>query len=142
MQFFGLGLPHRNLDEKAVSRMVPQVLSKLSRLIGKRSRLERRAFRRLTPGNLTPCQIRRPGAAAPKPAWVHNLSLRGAGILTDEEFAPGTTMLLLLVNAAHTFALSVEMDVVRCFRVVNGDYFVGGQFHRLLEHNELMPFMM
>jgi hypothetical protein len=34
------------------------------------------------------------------------------------------------------------MDVVRCFRVVSGDYFVGGQFDRQLRHDELMPFMI
>jgi hypothetical protein len=82
------------------------------------------------------------GAELPRSAWVHNLSLRGAGILTDREYPAGTAVALLLVNSAHTFALSVEMDVVRCFRVVNGDYFVGGKFRRHLGHDELMPFMM
>jgi hypothetical protein len=122
--------------------MMTPILTKLSSLVGKRSRMERRAFRRLTPGHLTPCQVRNPGAGAPRPAWVHNLSLRGAGILTEDEYPEGTRVSLLLVNSAHTFALSIEMVVVRCFRVVNGDYFVGGQFARELRHDELMPFMM
>jgi hypothetical protein len=117
-------------------------LSKFTGLVGgKRVRVERRAFRRLTPGHLTPCQVR-PAGGEPRAAWVHNLSLRGAGILTDREYPPGTRLGLLVVNAAHTFALSVQLDVVRCFRVVNGDYFVGGRFARQLGHDELLPFMV
>jgi hypothetical protein len=122
--------------------MMPTVLAKLSSLVTKRGRMERRAFRRLTPGHLTPCHVRAPGAEMHRPAWVHNLSPGGAGILTDQEFCPGTPLRVLLVNAAHTFALSMEFDVVRCFQVVNGDYFVGGQFRRQLRHDELLPFMM
>jgi hypothetical protein len=91
---------------------------------------------------MTPCHVRAPGSEPRRAAWVHNLSLRGAGILTDQEYPPGTALGLLLVNSAHTFALNVEMDVVRCFRVVNGDFFVGGQFKRQLGHDELMPFML
>jgi PilZ domain len=121
--------------------MMSPILTKLSGLVGKRGRADRRTFRRLTPGHLTPCHVRVPGNEQ-RSAWVHNLSLRGVGILADREFTPGTRLGLLLVNAAHTFALSVEMDVVRCFRVVNGDFFVGGQFDRQLGHDELMPFMM
>jgi hypothetical protein len=122
--------------------MMPPILAKLTTFVGKRGRAERRAFRRLTPGHLTPCEVRIPGVEGPRSAWVHNLSLRGAGILTDQEYPPGTRVALLLVNAAHTFALSVEMEVIRCFRVVNGDYFVGGHFIRQLRHDELLPFMM
>jgi hypothetical protein len=122
--------------------MMPPILAKLTSLVGKRGRMERRAFRRLTPGHLTPCQVRVAGLETPRPAWVHNLSLRGAGILTDQEYPPGSRIGLLLVNSAHTFAVAVDMEVVRSFRVVNGDYFVGGQFVRQLRHDELMPFMM
>jgi hypothetical protein len=122
--------------------MIQPILTKLASLVGKRGRADRRAFRRLTPGHLTPCHVRPPGTETPRAAWVHNLSLRGAGLLTDQEYVPGTPLGLLLVNAGHTFALSVEMEVVRCFRVVNGDYFVGGQFKRELGHDELLPFMM
>jgi hypothetical protein len=122
--------------------MMPPILAKLSSLVGKRGRAERRAFRRLSPGHLTPCHVQLPGTEPPRAAWVHNLSPLGAGILTDQEFSPGTQLRLLLVNAAHTFALQMEMDVVRCFRVVNGDFFVGGQFRRQLRHDELLPFML
>jgi hypothetical protein len=122
--------------------MTPPILAKLSNLVGKRGRLERRAFRRLAPGHLTPCHIYPPGCDEPRSAWVHNLSLRGAGILADEEYPPGTRLKLLLVNSAHTFALSMELEVVRCFRVINGDFFVGGLFERQLGHDELLPFMV
>jgi hypothetical protein len=122
--------------------MMPPILAKLITFTGKRGRVDRRASRRLTPGRLTPCEVRIRGVEEPRSAWVHNLSLRGAGILTEQEYLAGTRITVLLVNAAHTFAVSMEMEVVRCFRVVNGDYFVGGRFIRQLGHDELLPFMM
>ena len=42
---------------------------------------------------------------------------------------------LLLVNAPHTFSLSVGMTVVRSHRVARGDYFLAGQFTRPLRHD-------
>jgi hypothetical protein len=122
--------------------MMPPILAKLITFPGKRGRVDRRASRRLTPGHLTPCEVRIPGVEEPRSAWVHNLSLRGVGILTEQEYPAGTRLKVLLVNAAHTFALSMEMEVVRSFRVVNGDYFAGGRFNRQLRHDELLPFMM
>ncbi len=49
---------------------------------------------------------------------------------------------VLFVNAPHTFALSAELRVVRCYRVVNGDYYLGGQFTQPLGYNEILPFMI
>ncbi len=127
---------------KAATPMMTPLLTKLTGFAGKRRRVERRAFRRLTPGRLTPCQVRPPGESSARAGLTHNLSLRGAGILTDREYAPGTRLGLLFVNAAHTFALALELEVVRCFRVVNGEYFIGGRFDRQLRHDELIPFLV
>ena len=122
--------------------MMAPILSKLTGFVGKRTRIERRAFRRLTPGHLTPCHVSIPGTDATRPAWVQNLSVRGAGIVTNRECLVGTQVQLLLVNSAHTFALAISMDIVRCFRVLNGNYFIGGRFTRQLRHDELLPFMI
>ncbi|HBI45893.1 MAG TPA: PilZ domain-containing protein, partial [Planctomycetales bacterium] len=35
-----------------------------------------------------------------------------------------------------------ELRVVRCYRVVNGDYYLGGPFAQPLRHDEILPFMM
>jgi hypothetical protein len=107
-----------------------------------RPRAERRGAKRLAPGHPTPCLLQAPGAPRPISAWVHNLSVRGVGLLTHQEFPPGTTVQILLVNAAHVYALSVDMTVVRCFRIVSGDFFVGARFDRVLRPDELMPFMV
>ncbi len=119
--------------------MYPPILEKLTALVGLRSRSERRIAKRLFPGAMTPCEIQR-GDGARQSAWLHNLSLSGAGLLVDEEYLPGTLVRLLVVNAAHTFALTVELRVVRCQRIVNGDYFIGGPFTRPVTHEELVPF--
>jgi hypothetical protein len=106
-----------------------------------RKQVERRRAKRLSPARLTPCMIRS-GDGAELPGWVHNVSVAGGGLLCGRPFVPGAALTVLFINAAHTFALSAELRVVRCYRVVNGDYYVGGQFAQPLRHDEILPFMM
>ncbi len=122
--------------------MFPPLLQKLSALVGRRNRSERRITKRLFPGAMTPCEIQKVGQEGRQSAWLHNLSCQGAGLLVDNEFAPGTLIRLLMVNAAHTFALNVELRVVRCQRIINGEFFIGGQFTRDVCHQELVPFIL
>src|SRR5205085_1001991 len=83
------------------------------RLASERRRAERRRARRVAPGQLTPCVIRPAGGDEEGlPGWVHNVSVRGAGLLSSRPFAPGDLLHVLFINAAHTFALSVEVRVV------------------------------
>jgi hypothetical protein len=102
---------------------------------------ERRRAKRLSPPRLTPCTIRAADGAQ-TPGWVHNLSVGGGGLLCGQPVSPGAMLTVLFINAAHTFALSAELRVVRCYRVVNGDYYLGGQFKQPLRHDEILPFMM
>jgi hypothetical protein len=112
-----------------------------SAAVGNRKPAERRRAKRLSPARLTPCVIR-PADGAEMPGWVHNLSVVGGGLLAGRSFAPGAVLTVLFINAAHTFALSAELRVVRCYRVVNGDYYLGGPFAQPLRHDEILPFMM
>jgi hypothetical protein len=122
--------------------MQPTIRSKLAALAPKRPRLERRAARRLTLASLTPCLLRATADEPPREAWLHNLSVRGVGMLSDREYATGTSAVVLLVNSAHTFSLSLDLEVVRCFKVVSGDFFLGGKFARDLTYEELAPFLL
>ena len=121
--------------------MFPPILEKLSALVGRRSRSERRITKRLFPGAMTPCEVQSASDAVAQPAWLHNLSPQGAGLLVQQEYPPGTVVRLLVINAAHTFALAVGLRVVRTQRIVNGDYFIGGLFTRDVAHEELVPFI-
>ncbi len=121
--------------------MITRVVPKIATNAAQRKKVERRQARRLAPGRLTPCLIRAAGADE-TPGWVHNVSVRGAGLLSAQPFAPGTTLTVLFINAAHTFAVSAEIQIVRCYRVVNGDHYLGGQFLKPLRYDELLPFMM
>ncbi len=114
----------------------------VAKLAAERRRAERRRSRRIAPGRLTPCIIRVVGEDEELPGWVHNLSVRGAGLLCARPFATGDVLAVLFINSAHTFALSAEMRVVRGYRVVNGDHFLGGQFPQPLRYDELLPFMV
>jgi hypothetical protein len=107
-----------------------------------RRRPERRQARRLTPGRVTPCLITAPDEAEPVAGRVHNLSFKGAGVVSAREFPAGAILPLRLVNAAHTFMASVQFEVVRGFRVANGDYFLGGRFLEALTYDALVPFML
>ena len=113
----------------------------IAKLAADRKRAERRRARRIAPGRLTPCIIRVAGDAEEFSGWVHNLSVRGAGLLCARPFAAGELLTVLFINAAHTFALSAEVRVIRGYRVVNGDHFIGGQFPQALRYDELLPFM-
>ncbi len=106
-----------------------------------RKQNERRRAKRLSPPRLTPCKIRASDGAE-RPGWVHNLSVGGGGLLSSHPVAPGAILTVLFINAAHTFALSADLRVVRCYRVVNGDYYLGGQFTKPLRHDEISPFML
>ena len=114
----------------------------VAKLTADRRRAERRRTRRIAPARLTPCVIRVAGDDTEFQGWIHNLSVGGAGLLCSRPFDNGAVLTVLLINAAHTFALSAEIRVVRGYRVVNGDYFLGGQFPHSLRYDELLPFMM
>ena len=96
----------------------------------------------MAPGRLTPCVIRSAEEGDDIPGWVHNVSVWGVGLLSPRPAAAGDTLNVLLINAPHTFAFSVAVRVIRCYRVVNGDYFLGGQFAEPLRYDELLPFMV
>ena len=122
--------------------MPPSFLARVTAFVQRRARpVERRKAKRLAPSQVTPCTLTPPDGPR-SGGWVHNLSVKGVGILAEQEHRPGAVLQVLLVNAAHVFALSVEVDVVRCFRLMTGEYFVGGQFRRALSPDELRPFML
>src|SRR5205807_9974208 len=105
-------------------------------------RAERRSAKRLTPSALTPCHICRTGDKEQYPAWIHNLSKTGVGVLTATAFSPGTMIQIVIINAAHTFALTGDLKVMRCTRVVSGNYLLGGEFTNELQHDEIVPFIL
>jgi hypothetical protein len=122
--------------------MFPPILAKLTTLVQKRRRAERRQARRLSLGQSVCCQLRFPGDSRERAARVDNLSVRGIGILTSEATSPRTTLQIVLINAPHTFSLTAEVEVVRCCGVVNGDYFLGCKFTRPLTYDEMAPFLV
>jgi hypothetical protein len=105
-------------------------------------RLERRGARRIAPSRLTPCLLTLPEEQVSVEALVHNLSLTGVGLLLDRPLTEGACLALLLVNAGHIRALTLELTVIRCVRIYTGEYFVGGRFSRKLTSIEITPFLI
>jgi hypothetical protein len=121
------------------------IIRKISGLVRKRPAVERRLAKRLTPSALTPCLIRPASPAVgrePEPAWIHNLSKTGVGIITPVAVLPGTMIRILMFNAAHMYTVSGEVKVVRCMRVVSGHFLLGGEFTDPLQHDAIVPFMV
>jgi hypothetical protein len=122
--------------------MLPPILAKLTSLVQKRRREERRQVRRMAPSQLVSCQIKLPGHPEERPARVDNLSVRGIGLLTTEALLPRSTLQVVLINAPHTFSLTVAVEVIHCSSVVNGDYYLGCRFTRSLTYDEVAPFLV
>jgi hypothetical protein len=118
------------------------ILARIATLVRRRAKNNRRQVKRLTPSRPTVCLVHCDDRAEPAEATIQNLSHKGAGLLADRELASGSVVKLLLVNAGHTFALAVDLKVIRSFRTGDGRYFVGGPFTRALRHDELAPFMV
>jgi hypothetical protein len=108
----------------------------------RRARRERRAAKRLAPLQRTLCYMQRCGETTSAIAAVQNLSPRGVGLLSQRDCPIGTVLSLLLVNATSTFALPIEMKVVRCFRAAGDRFYLGGPFNRPLRHDEFVPFLV
>jgi hypothetical protein len=118
------------------------ILVRIASLVQRRARKERREVKRLPPGQPTFCLVYNDGESEPAQACVQNLSIKGAAVLADRVYAGGTVLRVLLVNAAHTFAVATELRVVRCLRLVNDQHLVGGPFTRPLAYDEFVPLMM
>jgi hypothetical protein len=117
-------------------------LAKITALAQRRLKIERRAVKRLPPSQRTVCLVRGEGHSTASSLAVQNLSVKGAGLLADREFPVNSVLPILLVNGSHTCAVTLELNVVRCFRVASGHWFVGGPFAKPLTCEELIPFMM
>lgn len=116
--------------------------SKLSALVQRRLQIERRGGKRVVPAQRTLCLLSKPGASEQTGSVVQNLSMKGVGLQTERSYELGEVLHALLVNAAHTFSVSVELRVARCFHVMDQRYFVAGPFTRPLTHDEIVPFIL
>jgi hypothetical protein len=116
--------------------------SKLSALVQRRLQIERRGGKRVAPAQRTLCRLSKPGESAQAASVVQNLSIKGVGLQTECSYQLGELLHVLLVNAAHTFSVSVELRVARCFHVTDNRYFVAGPFTRPLTHDEIVPFIL
>lgn len=116
--------------------------SKLSALVQRRLQIERRGGKRVAPAQRTLCLLSKPGESEQSGSVVQNLSIKGAGLQTERRYEPGEVLHALLVNSAHTFSVSVELRIARCFHVTDKRYFVAGPFTRPLSHDEIVPFML
>lgn len=116
--------------------------NKLSALVQRRLQIERRGGKRVAPAQRTLCLLSRPGESSPTNSVVQNLSIKGAALQAERAYELGEVLHALLVNAAHTFSVAVELRVARSFHVADQRYFVAGPFTRPLTHDEIVPFIL
>jgi hypothetical protein len=63
-------------------------------------------------------------------------------VVTDRGWEPGDELIVLLTNAACTYALAIRMEVVRSRQLQSGGYSLAGRFSRALEPSEIQPFLL
>jgi hypothetical protein len=122
--------------------MKASLRSRLSVLVQRRIHVERRGGKRVEPIHRALCLLQTPGETSQVTAIVQNLSLKGIGVHVEREYTVGSILHVLLVNASHTFSVTQEVKVVRCFRAGSNQYFVAGPFARALRHEEVVPFVL
>jgi len=122
--------------------MTLPIRNKISVFVQRRLQVERRSQKRIVPVQRTLCLLQVPGEQEQSTTVVQNLSRKGIGVLVDREHPPGTILTALLVNASHTFAVKRKLKVVRCFRVNGEQFFLAGPFESLLDHEEMVPFII
>src|SRR6266567_4662781 len=91
---------------------------------GSSRRKVRRAAVRCAPFRLTPCYLSAPAQGIGTWAWVYNISAVGAGIIGSPWIAADTIVTVELINAGHTYVLSVEMQVTRIEAVKTGSHYL------------------
>jgi hypothetical protein len=117
------------------SRLVsPRLLERL--------RVERRAATRIRPPLPMMVQARLPGGEIQPLGVVHDISSTGLSLLARQPWNPGDQFHLLLTNAACTFALTIQMEIVRCHQLMNGEHYVAGRFDRALGPLEMQAFLL
>ncbi len=107
-----------------------------------RRRLERRLSQRFLPRRVLTAQIEPANSEFKMVAVVQNLSGRGIGLVCPQNCTPGSELRLRMLNAAATSDLDVTLRVVRCEPALAGGHYVGCEFTRTLEPEELRPFLM
>lgn len=119
--------------------MATSLRKQLCAFVQRRVLIERRASKRIVPVHRTLCLIQSSGGAWTT-APVYNISSTGVAVQSEQGYAPGTVLRILLVNETHTFSLATELNVVRSIKI--GDpYLVAGTFARSLLHEEIVPFV-
>jgi hypothetical protein len=128
--------------QAGAAMMMSALRSKLSVLVQRRMRVERRSCKRVVPPCPTICLLQSPDGEQRITGVVHDLSLRGIAVLVDRNYPSGSSLHVLLVNASHTFSVEVDMKVVRCFPSIDERFLVAGPFLRPLLHDEMVPFII
>lgn len=111
----------------------------LSIFVQRRLMIERRNCKRIVPVHRTLCMMPSSGEERAT-TTVHNISRTGVSVQSDQAYAPGTLLPVLLVNEAHTFSLAVDVNVIRSTRT-GERYTIAGSFIRPLSHEEVVPFI-
>jgi hypothetical protein len=96
---------------------------------------------RFCPRRILTAQIESVGDGETMVAVVQNISGRGIGLVCPRTCAVGSELRLRMLNAAATSDLDVTLRVVRCEPEISGGHYVGCEFTRTLEPEELRPFL-
>jgi hypothetical protein len=104
--------------------------------------MERRLSQRFCPRRVMTCQIEPAEGGARIVATVLNLSARGIGLVCQKTWTMGSELRLRILNPSATSCLVVTLRVMRSEAALTGGHFLGCEFTRPLDPEELRPILM
>ena len=100
---------------------------------------DRRSLPRFSPNPATTCEIRDVDETATQSATVNNISSNGINIIVSTPIAPGTALILTLLNKTGPFVQrTVAVRVMRASQQADGNYALGCAFQSQLTGHELL----
>jgi hypothetical protein len=122
--------------------MKSSLLHKLSSLVQRPRKVERRIGSRITPNSNTLALLRTGESQETTTGYVVDLSAQDAAFLAERDYPPGTILKVLLINSLHTFSLAVDVKVARSTRGSGRMYLIAGPFSQPLQHEQIVPLIV
>ena len=103
---------------------------------------DKRAEERFPAGPNAACVFASPVLEDFGPVKLHNISLKGIGILTSHPLEPGLLLAIKLANNTKNASKTILFRVAHATPQPGGVYLVGGDFDTPLTYEELCNFVM
>lgn len=103
---------------------------------------EKRTEERFPANANTTCGLAAPIVEELGAVRVKNISLKGVGLLVSKQVAPGTLLVIKLVNPLKKITKTALVRIIHSAPQAGGSFLVGGDWDTPLTYEELCHFVM